>query len=47
MDLLIEEATSAGDSWPLLTSGLFGGKSARLLRVADAYRQLIKRHGRW
>jgi hypothetical protein len=47
MDVLITEATTAGDGWPLLASGLFGGKSARFLRVADAYRQFINRHGRW
>jgi hypothetical protein len=47
MDVVIEEATAAGDGWLLLASGLFGGQSARFLRVADAYRQLINRHGRW
>jgi hypothetical protein len=46
MDMLIEEARTAGDGWRLLASGLFGGKSARFLRVADGYRQLINRLGR-
>jgi hypothetical protein len=47
MDSLIEDATAAGSTWPLLSSGLFGGQSARFLRVAEAYRELIKRQGRW
>jgi hypothetical protein len=29
-----------------LSAGLFGGQSARFLRVAEAYRELLKRHGR-
>jgi hypothetical protein len=47
MDVLIEEATAAGGGWPVLASGLFGGQSARFLRVAESYRQLISRHGGW
>jgi hypothetical protein len=47
MDVLIEEATAAGGDWPVLASGLFGGQSARFLRVAESYRQLISRHGGW
>jgi hypothetical protein len=44
MNTLIEEAAAAGSSWPLLASGLFGGQSARFLRVAETYRQLINRN---
>ncbi len=44
INTLIEEATAAGSSWPLLASGLFGGQSARFLRVAETFRQLINRN---
>ena len=44
MNTLIEEATAAGSSWPLLASGLFGGQSSRFARVAETYRQLINRN---
>jgi hypothetical protein len=46
LDSLVAEATAAGDSWPLLSYGLFGGQSSRFLRVAEAFRQLVNRN-RW
>jgi hypothetical protein len=45
LDLLIEEVKAAGDGWPLLGTGLFGRQSKRLLRVAEAYRQVVNRYG--
>jgi hypothetical protein len=47
MALLIAEATEQGSSWPPLGKGLFGGKSERFLKVANSYKQLLDRHGRW
>jgi hypothetical protein len=42
--MLIDEAKAAGQAWPLLSSGLFGGQFERFQNVAEKYRQLIARH---
>jgi hypothetical protein len=47
MTLVIAEATEKGSSWPFLATGLFGGKSERFLKVANNYKQLLDRSGRW
>ena len=47
MALLIAEATEQGNRWPPLANGLFGGNSDRLLKVANSYKQLLDRQGRW
>jgi hypothetical protein len=44
MDTLMEEAKAAEGGWALLSTGLFGGKSERFLRVAEAYRVLVSRY---
>jgi hypothetical protein len=46
MDTLIEEAKGAENTWPPLSVGLFGGQSARFLRVAEAFREFVKIHAR-
>jgi hypothetical protein len=43
LDSVIVEATTAGDTWPLLSSGLFGGHSSRFLLVAESFLQLVNR----
>jgi hypothetical protein len=43
MDLLIDEAKVAGGNWPLLGSGLFGGQAERFLKIAESYKQLMRR----
>jgi hypothetical protein len=45
--LLIAEATEQGNAWPMLTTGLFGGKSERFLKIAVAFKQLLDRSSRW
>jgi hypothetical protein len=47
MALLIAEATDQGNRWAPLSTGLFGGKSERFLKVANNYKQLLDRRGGW
>jgi hypothetical protein len=41
--MLLAEAEAQGQSWPLLSAGLFGGNSERFLRVARSCQQLFSR----
>ena len=37
-----DEATASGDSWPLLTAGLFGGSSERFLAIKSEFDQFAR-----
>jgi hypothetical protein len=47
MATLLAEAEAQGQGWPLLATGLFGGKSERFLKVAQSYQQLLSRISSW
>ncbi len=44
---LVAEATSAGDAWPPLRSGLFGGSIERFKEVAQRYDEELLRRLQW
>jgi hypothetical protein len=47
LTLLIAEVTEQGEAWPLLRTGLFGGQSAHLIKVANGYKVILDRQSPW